>query len=160
SNLLLQSAGVEKDPVLKLITHPLTIEFLAGACAGLLYQRGSKQTALLALAAGIALLLLGAAHVGPLPDLDAEPVDDWMRIICVGLPCGMIVYGMAAWEVKSKSIAPNWIVNLGNASYSTYLSHVMVMAAAGRGFGWLLSHGAPVGFLLVPVCLAIGNIYG
>lgn len=124
--LLPASAGA----TLRLVAHPLTLEFIAGCLAALLIHRGVVRAGWLCLGMGVAAWLAGyALHVHL--DLGHEP-SHRLRILLFGMPAVLVVYGLVAMEVGRKTILPAWTVRLGDASYSLYLSHVLVMGALAR----------------------------
>ena len=85
---------------------------------------------------------------------------NWKRVILVGAPCALIVYGLVGIEIKSKQTAPYWLVALGNASYSTYLSHVLVLSAIGRMFALMPNHNVYVETAFVIICIIAANVVG
>lgn len=147
ANLLLPaSAGA----TLHLVAHPLTLEFISGCLAALLIHRGVARAGWLCLGTGIAAWLAGYflhVHLGR----GLEP-SAWMRVLLFGAPAALVVYGLVALEMCHGLVLPRWTVRLGDASYSLYLSHVLVMGALARfGTGF-----APAGDLaLRPLLLAV-----
>ena len=47
------------------------------------------------------------------------------------LPHALILYGAITLERQGRLSLPRWFNRLGDASYSIYLSHVLVLSAAG-----------------------------
>jgi len=56
---------------------------------------------------------------------------DWDRMLVYGTSSAMLVTGVVAWERVQGRPLLHRLSGLGDASYSLYLSHVPVMAAAG-----------------------------
>jgi exopolysaccharide production protein ExoZ len=156
-NAVVQLTGIS-DPVVSVITHPLTLEFIFGAAAGILIQRNCTAFAASTFVGGIILFML----VLSLSDDALGLVDgqNWQRAILVGAPCALIVYGVVGTEVRRELTAPGWLVVLGNASYSTYLSHVLVLSAIGRMFALMPSHNVYFETAFVIICIIIANIVG
>ncbi len=146
------------DPVVAVITHPLTLEFIFGAAAGILIQKNGTAFAASALVGGIIIFMV----VLSLSDDALGLIDgrNWKRIILVGAPCTLIVYGLVGIEIKNKQAAPRWLVALGNASYSTYLSHVLVLSAIGRMFAMIPNHNVYFETAFVIMCIIAANIVG
>jgi peptidoglycan/LPS O-acetylase OafA/YrhL len=72
-----------------------------------------------------------------------------------------MVYGLAATErAGGANHLPDWVVRLGDASYSTYLTHVLVLSAIGRCFAFLPVHNFPIEVFFVAVCIAGTNAAG
>jgi peptidoglycan/LPS O-acetylase OafA/YrhL len=148
-----------RDPVAAVVAHPLTLEFIFGVMIGMVIQRKTALFAAPALIAGIAALLI---VVVSLPGTAAGLIEDrnWMRSLLIGAPCALIVYGAVAAEARSALTAPHWLVALGNASYSTYLSHVLVLSAAGRLFAMMPNHSIILEAAFVVICIVAANVVG
>jgi len=54
------------------------------------------------------------------------------RATVMALIYGMLVYCAVALEQRCAQRAHGWLVHLGDASYTIYLSHVLVLSAVGR----------------------------
>lgn len=118
------------DATLRLVTHPLTLEFIAGGLAALFVHRSSPRAAGRCLTAGIVLWLVGyLMHVRL--GYGSEPAGG-LRVLVFGMPAALVVHGLAALEIGAGRTLPAWSVRLGDASYSLYLSHVLVMGALAR----------------------------
>jgi peptidoglycan/LPS O-acetylase OafA/YrhL len=85
---------------------------------------------------------------------------NWTRPILVGAPCALIVYGAVAMEIRGAPAAPAWLVALGDASYSTYLSHVLVLSALGRVFGMTSNHNVFLETAFVIIAIVTANVVG
>jgi len=146
------------DPVVAVITHPLTLEFIFGVAIGVLSNKNVAAFAMSALFAGAIIFAIDLSLFGDV----LSSVDDrnWRRAILVGMPCASIVYGLVGIEVRSKLTAPHWLVVLGNASYSIYLSHVLVLSAIGRGFAMIPDHNVYSETAFVIICIGAANIVG
>jgi len=115
----------DSTPLLHLVCNPLTVEFILGAFLALALRRHWRRGALLSLCGGFALLLAGSLWV----DLHQFA---GLRLFYYGLPAVMIVYGAVALEKESGRRFPRWIEAVGDASYSIYLSHILVVSTVGR----------------------------
>ena len=146
------------DPIVMVMTHPLTLEFIFGAAAGIVIQRNCTAFAASTFIGGIIIFML----VLSMSDDALGLIDgrNWKRVILVGAPCALIVYGLVGIEIKSKQTAPNWLVALGNASYSTYLSHVLVLSAIGRLFALMPNHNVFFETAFLIICVAAANVVG
>lgn len=146
-------------PILKLIFHPLTLEFIAGAGAGLAVRSGFTKAPALALLCGAFGLLITFSILDPTGVFDAG--DSWRRVLALGLPFALIVYGLTATKKTGEVSMPEAVlVRLGDASYSIYLSHVLVLSALGRGFAVMPIHGDIAEAFFVIFCLFAVNIWG
>ncbi|WP_424628026.1 acyltransferase family protein [Bradyrhizobium sp. SYSU BS000235] len=109
------------SPVTMTYTSPLLIEFIVGCLLGMMYERKAlprPQMAVLLLVVG-GLLLLGS---GMLP---ASSIGGG-RFVRWGLPAFLVVVGALSLEPLLKA----WRVpmQLGDASYSIYLTHSVVLS--------------------------------
>jgi peptidoglycan/LPS O-acetylase OafA/YrhL len=127
ANLLLPSSA---GATLRLVAHPLTLEFIAGCLAALLIHRGGLCAGWLCLGVGIAAWLAGYfLHFNLGHGL--EPTV-WARFLLFGIPATLVVYGLVVLETGRRILLPAWTIHLGDASYSLYLSHVLVLGALAR----------------------------
>ena len=112
----------------------ILFEFMFGMIVAALIQRGVTGYALTCTLIGVAGFLIGAevnrvhGGWGPLPS--------WWRMSCLGIPSAFIVYGLVAFEARKVWTFPNYLVKLGDSSYSLYLWHQMIFAVVVAGFTW------------------------
>ena len=116
------------NPWLQLIMTPICLEFLFGAVIGwLIVQRRFYYpevfTGVGLVAVAVALGLGGDAFPG-----------NWYRAVPVGLLVAVLVYGVIGLEARGYASAPGWMTQIGDASYSIYLWHVLILTALGRFF--------------------------
>jgi exopolysaccharide production protein ExoZ len=147
------------DPVAAVVAHPLTLEFIFGAVVGILIRRGATSFGIYALLAGASLLAIALLAF---PDETTAFIVDkgWARVLVIGLPYGLIVYGVVALERLGVLTAPAWLVAIGDASYSTYLSHVLVLSAFGRLFAQLPNHNGAIEAAFIVACTIGANAVG
>lgn len=153
-------AGNPAYPVLSTVASPLALDFIGGVVVALLLARFAPRWPLLVLIFGAAAL---AAALIALPDPLALTWDQalrWHRLALIGLPCMAIVYGSVGLEIKRKLSVPNFLTRLGDASYSTYLSHVLVASAVGRAMNVLPVGGPWYELALLTSCLVLANGVG
>ncbi|MBP1696418.1 MAG: putative acyltransferase [Deltaproteobacteria bacterium] len=133
-NLLYQYGPFSHStPIIKLITSPLTIEFIVGCVIAKLIQRGMKSLGSTIMIVGAALLLTGYGLYYALAPGTAPR--DWLRMAIFGVPCILMVYGAVTMELSSNIVFPRWVRFLGDASYSIFLSHAIVLLPIGRLWG-------------------------
>jgi exopolysaccharide production protein ExoZ len=98
--------------------NTIALEFILGMTIGVhlrrLEQLPTLPIAILFIVAGLVLFLIpvGSAELRPLT---------W------GLPAALIVASAVALERSARSRLPAWLLTLGEASYSIYLTHVFVV---------------------------------
>ena len=117
------------DPWLKLIRHPLTLEFILGAFIGLIaisYKYVSPKTIVIG-----AIIALFASLFRVTDSAQDFFGHEWQRVLWIGVPSAFLVLGCCGLEKRGYK-APKWSVALGDWSYALYLIHVPVFAAIGR----------------------------
>lgn len=124
------SEVVLASPAIRLITHPLTFEFIVGCALAMAVHAGIRHGAKLALALGAALAAVSLAAIAT--RLGEAAIVGWQRPLLYGAPAALMVYGAAAWEMGSRMNVPGMLVRIGDASYSTFLSHILVISLVGR----------------------------
>ncbi len=99
---------------------PIVLEFLAGAWLCRAWQRGwmRRLPAGLLLTAGLALLLVQVQWPTPVP---------W-RCLQWGVPALLVVAGAVGLEASGRLPAVPGFRTLGDASYSLYLTHMLLLA--------------------------------
>jgi exopolysaccharide production protein ExoZ len=131
------------SPVLRMATSPLTFEFMMGLVIGVLWLRFPTPKGLQAgrarittLASLIALVLLIGIHYHFFGQQEA-PFGDTnylvtCRVLMFGTAIAVILYCLVVSESQASRRPPALLVALGDWSYSTYLTHFMVLSALGR----------------------------
>lgn len=122
--------GALLDPTLRVVLHPLTLEFIGGAAVTLLLYGGAGGPGRAILALGIAgfILAVQALQAGYVV---LDGADRW-RLLWFGIPALLVIYGAARAESEGKLRFPAFMRKIGDASYSIYLSHILVLSAIGR----------------------------
>ncbi|MBT8342638.1 MAG: acyltransferase [Desulfatitalea sp.] len=149
------------SPIMSVVSHPLTIEFIGGCFIALLYfKRSSQATArsLIAVACfGFAVSLFVYAcyqkYTGQIVPLH------WWRLLIFGVPALLIVYCFVNAEKKGFVVSSPWVA-IGNASYSIYLSHILTISAAGKIWGMFANNAVYDNVIMVPVLFFTAIIVG
>lgn len=107
-------------PAVTFLLNPLLLEFLAGLWIGHLALKGfrapEKLTGILGLIAFPILFVL------PVTEASRWRVAGW------GLLAVVIVQAVVTLERSYRQFVPHWLLLVGDASYSLYLSHMMVFS--------------------------------
>lgn len=150
--------GATGTPVMSIIASPLTFEFIAGAIVGLMVTKFPTPFRNWLLLVGLTGLALGFLYYLRLPANDTSLTS----VISLAVPFSLILYCGVSWECSRAEPLRGlgWMVRLGDASYSTYLSHVLVLSALGRLFVHVPVRGWIVELVLVVTCVALANLVG
>lgn len=152
---------VTSFPLGRVCTHPLTAEFIIGAAIGVLYDHKNMRGAAWAGTFGLAMLATSIVGVAPALQLvdNTRLLDAW-RVVLFGVPAALIVYWLAAWEQKAARTPARSLVALGDWSYATYLTHVLVLSALGRILYALAPSGPMSSVVLIVVGFLAVNLVG
>jgi peptidoglycan/LPS O-acetylase OafA/YrhL len=115
--------------------NPLCLEFLFGA--GLAYMCQAKT---ISLRWAIYLVVFGTGLFA-LSLIAADTAWTSLRVWTMGIPSALILFGLVQWERQSPNKVPNWLRRLGDASYTLYLSHFLILLALKR---LLMAVNAPI----------------
>jgi exopolysaccharide production protein ExoZ len=137
-----------KDPFIRIASSPLTFEFIFGCFAAYLHKSGFSRFGSIAFVLGVLGLLFFGHQYGP-----------W-RFLLVGVPAFLIVYGAIAMELGKGVVFPPWLQRTGDASYSIYLSHILVLGAVAKLWKRLPEFGILSNILLIAVMLAATTAFG
>jgi exopolysaccharide production protein ExoZ len=138
-----------------LTMHPFGLEFLFGTLAGWLYLRGTITRPRMLTLAGACLLLTGFfVYI-----VAGLRLDDnlWYRVLLFGLPAAVLLSGYVEMESRCAMTAPRWLIYIGTASYTIYLSHFLLLTllfAALMRYDWLPTPWLDV--LVLALTLGIG----
>ena len=141
------------QPVPGLLFSPLILEFQIGCATALLADRIGRRASLVCLAAGAAGFTLGSAIL----EVFDIPFSGWQRTIVYGPSAALLVAGVVALERGGLAV-PQPLVMLGDASYSLYLSHIIVLGVVMHVWLWLHASPTPLSHvteLLVALTAAV-----
>lgn len=124
--------GENVSPWIRLIFHPLTLEFVGGAGIALLLNGSIRGNGRVIMGMGIIGFIFAAIwlYAGD----TALDTDSWWRLLFFGLPSLLVVHGAASAEIAGKARFPTIMRKIGDASYSIYLTHILVLSAIGRAW--------------------------
>ncbi len=159
--VLLAGACYEvSSPWLQLILSPMTFEFIAGALLAIgcmrTLPRVSLRFSLVVMALSILTIFgLGSAYLATTGDTPSG----WHRVLLFGPPSVILLYAAILAE-RAGGVMPRWVVVAGDASYSTYLTHVLVLSVLGYLWVWVARYFAISSFAMLPVMVIACFIYG
>jgi peptidoglycan/LPS O-acetylase OafA/YrhL len=151
------------NPWVMLLSGRFTLEFVAGCVAFRVYK--SKRlvgwggrligSALAALVVGGIALWRQSGH---LPDWGTEC--PWARLLTAGTFSSLFLLGFLELEGGLHSVVAKWLGNIGDWSYSIYLSHLFIVQATGRAIARLIPDSTVaiviVAAISLPITLLIG----
>jgi peptidoglycan/LPS O-acetylase OafA/YrhL len=138
-------------PQWTILFDTIVIEFAFGVVLGKLALRGGK----LSPAWAACLLIAGLTAIVVIPE-----VSEAARPLTWGLPAFAIVAGAISLEAVVAPVLPRWLLALGDASYSIYLTHGFVLPVVGLGILALHWTSASGKALTVMACLAAASVAG
>ena len=141
----------ETWPAWTILFDTIVLEFVFGVLLAKWTLRGFRLPP--AIAGG--LVFAGFASILILP-----MVSENMRVLTWGIPAFAIVAGAVSLEPFVAPSLPRWLLILGDASYSIYLSHGFVLPALGLMFGGLASPGLWTEALTIILCLLLSSLIG
>ena len=136
-----------QDPLLLTYGDPILLEFGAGVVIARLIQLGripGRKSGLLLAAAGI----LGFAASALFETSPSYQVIFW------GIPAFALVAGLVIFEHRGGVGSYKLLERLGDASYSIYLVHTILIALLASVIGSRLSHSFPAAFVAISLVAA------
>jgi len=114
------------------LADQLCMEFLIGAAVAysLKISRLPPVAAVGFCCVGVIAFLSSMAFAG---GFDGEEVNR-NRVLAFGLPSGLILLGVIGWELSGKGRFAKGLLRIGDASYTLYLSHFLVLLVLKRVF--------------------------
>jgi peptidoglycan/LPS O-acetylase OafA/YrhL len=91
--------------------------------------------------------------------LSMPVVSENARVLTWGLPAFAIVVGAVSLEPVAR-LLPRWLLTLGDASYSIYLSHGFVLPTLVLLIGTTVSPGLWIQATTITLCLFVGSVIG
>ena len=149
------------NPFIKVVSHPLTFEFIAGCLLAYIYHNSDikiRKKILLPAAAFSVLLSLAGCFLYQSVTGEVELLS-WWRILIFGVPALITVFCMIYAEKDGFTIH-NIFYSIGNASYSIYLTHVLALSALGRVWGMFAFEGIIDNIIMIPVSFALVLLTG
>lgn len=112
--------------------NPINYEFILGMVAAWHFVHGRRRAAR---AVGVvAVVWLVAAVVLWVHQTGEWWVSDFWRVWVYGVPATLLVWSIAAVELDGGPVFMRRLTWIGDAAYSTYLSHLMVLVVLGRAW--------------------------
>ncbi len=144
------------SPALVIATNPICLEFVAGCLiARLPYSLPIGYNRFI-LAAGFVLLIASFCFYAVQTPTTVTAIETHsFRIFLFGIPSMLIVYAAVGLEIYKVRL-PKFMAKLGDASYSIYLSHVIIYASIGKV--WQKLAFANLTFHILMLCLMFAAV--
>lgn len=156
SNMFFEASS----PLIKLAVSPLTYEFIGGAMIALLYQRWKPNLSFYGASLAIGLSFVVMFYIGQIYTAsEGEQPSEMARVIIYGIPSLVILFFVTNIETKGK-VFPSWFTRIGDASYSTYLTHVLVLSVIGRGWSLLIIDSVWDNVVMIVILIGVCLVYG
>jgi exopolysaccharide production protein ExoZ len=144
-------ARTETWPAWTILFDTIVVEFVFGVALAKWTLRGFRLPPAMA---GI-FVLAGFGLILTLP-----MVSENTRVLSWGIPAFAIVAGAVSLEPLVAPLLPRWLLTLGDASYSIYLSHGFVLPVLGLAFSEIVSPGLWTEALTIVLCLVFSALVG
>jgi exopolysaccharide production protein ExoZ len=141
----------EAWPAWTILFDTIVGEFVFGVALGKWTLQGFRLPPAIAgmcVLAGFALILV------------VPMVSENTRVLTWGVPAFAIVAGAVSLEPLVAPALPRWLLTLGDASYSVYLSHGFVLPVLGLLFSRIVSPGLWTEGLTIVLCLVFSSLVG
>lgn len=155
----LQVPRPEQGAFERVLFNPINFEFILGMLAAWLFHHRPHRSAR---AVGVLAIVWLVVGVAAWLRLTGEWwVSDFWRVWVYGVPATLLIWSIVGLELERGWVFMKPLAWIGDAAYSIYLSHLMVLVVLGRGWQMLGLQGDwqnPV-FLLVSMgtALFVGN---
>jgi len=137
------------DVLLKFVCTPILIEFALGVAIGVAYNSAVanfqklnkkliKRLSVVVGVIGLVLMLssmnLDSDHISTPFYVITDQHTAMLRSLIWGLPCGLFVLGILFMELLFDINIPKVLIKVGDASFSGYLTHILVILVIGKAF--------------------------
>jgi len=142
-------------PLIKLIINPLTVEFIAGILLGIYFLKYNHKISFsktLLFISFLSLLFISYLH-------ESVEIQGWSRIMIYGVPSFLIV--LFSIEVEKQGfVFHKYLILIGDASYSIYLSHLLTLNVVAKVFNIFLFENYIFELLMVTTMLTVALAWG
>jgi exopolysaccharide production protein ExoZ len=156
--VILSGTGVNLEGMPRLIFSAHNVEFVFGILACHLFK-SQRVGASRSLGAALALVgLVGGAWLYDSADGADQPL---LVRLFLGAGFAALIYLMANWEKsRARSTWPRWACWLGDASYSIYLGHSLILLAVIGAGAKASASGKPYAYIIAVVAIALSLTAG
>jgi exopolysaccharide production protein ExoZ len=141
----------ESWPAWTILFNTIVIEFIFGVMLAKVALRAWLPSTVVA----VCLLTVGSALILIVPESSEK-----LRALTWGVPALAIVASAVSLESRLAAALPRWLLMLGDASYSIYLTHGFVLPVLGLLFVYFHWTGLPAEALMVLGSLVASSMVG
>ncbi len=161
------------DISLKFIGTPILLEFALGVGVGMGYhyvrdhyeklklstiKTFSVAASIIGLALMLASLWFNGDHISnPFYVINDNNIAMWRSLIW-GIPCAIFAFGVLFMELSFNLQIPKWLVKVGDASFSGYLIHILVIVTVGKLYGKFGLHNGDVFIIVATIISALVSL--
>ncbi|NBB63344.1 acyltransferase family protein [Pseudomonas sp. ODNR1LW] len=121
--LLASFSGLANNAAIDFLANPIALEFVMGCWVGHAVKRGLTTTIPIITSATSVIIIFAAPAL-----LNNEE----LRVIYWGVPCAAITLSFVSINLNNFKLKPyRWLLLIGNASYSIYLIHILIIGIIG-----------------------------
>ena len=143
------------NPAMQVALHPFTLEFIGGAACALLLNHPLRGHARSIMGLGVVAFFVATLWLDT--NDSTLNIEGWRRVFFFGIPALLVVHGAAGAEIGGTLFFPKMLQAIGDASYSLYLSHVLVLSAIGRVWAQLNNSGV-ISHILILVTMLLATL--
>jgi peptidoglycan/LPS O-acetylase OafA/YrhL len=138
---------------MNLVFFPMNIEFFLGVGIAIIIHKVPLRLTFPAAALGTFLFLLS----GILENNGNRIFDHaFNRVVYYGIPSALLIAGLTRYEMEKKPVrVPALLLSLGDASYSLYLVHLPVMAAAAKLLARYTATGTAFSHIMMLIVIVV-----
>lgn len=158
---LVNAQSASPTPLVSLISHPLTLEFIGGCLIAILFFRTAVKVRY-DIFLGLTAVAVAASFLGFQYYQFATGsiiLSDWWRVAIFGIPALAVVYCLTNAE-RNGYVIHSSLILVGDASYSIYLSHILTSSAFGRIWALFSTDSIVDNIIMVPVLLTLVVLVG
>jgi len=149
------------NPYFRLISDPLTIEFILGSIMAICFYKVNKKVSNIFLIVVVIFSFVISIFIYYNYFLSKGVIfiSGWDRVAVFGVPSVCIVFAFVLLERNGISI--NFIITkIGDASYSIYLSHLLTLNVIGRIWSKFSTNSIWDNYIMLPILLISSIIVG
>jgi exopolysaccharide production protein ExoZ len=148
----------EQGAFQRVFVNPINLEFLLGMVVAVRVWHGTRKSAIIC--AWIGLVGVAGSYACYHVITGSWWVDPWWRVLIAGVPAALICYAVVVVELTGGWAFARPLGWIGDAAYSTYLTHLITMSLFGKAWHMLGIEGWFPHLLFLCASVAVGILVG